>query len=152
MGVYKVAFPPNKFIYLLFFSQQRNSETIFSSSPHYPVSNTTWQPPLPSQQHYQQPPLPSQQHYQQPPPSSQQQYHQSLQPSFIPRRSTESITAQFHHGKDAGRMVVQLAISYFFGEEVMGRNTAGSLNHSKMQRIKSIVISKFAQKRSLKDQ
>ena len=47
---------------------------------------------------------------------------------------------------------MQLAISYFFGEEVMARNTAGSLNHSKMQRIKSIVISKFAQKRSLEDQ
>ena len=53
---------------------------------------------------------------------------------------------------NARRMAVQLAISYFFSEEVMGRNTAGSLNYSKMQRIKSTVISKFAQKRSLKDQ
>ena len=43
-------------------------------------------------------------------------------------------------------MVVQLAVQFFFGEAVMARNTAGTLEESKMKRIKAIVIFKFGEK------
>ena len=48
-------------------------------------------------------------------------------------------------------MAVQLAVHFFFGEAVMARNTAGTLDENKMKRIKAIVISKFGEKRGEPD-
>ena len=48
-------------------------------------------------------------------------------------------------------MAVQLAVHFFFGEAVMARNTAGTLDENKMKRIKAIVISKFGEKRGEAD-
>ena len=48
-------------------------------------------------------------------------------------------------------MAVQLAIQFCFGEAVMARNTAGTLEASKMKRIKAIIISKFGEKRGEAD-
>ena len=48
-------------------------------------------------------------------------------------------------------MAVHLAL-YFFGEEVMARNTPSSLDPTKMQEIKCITIAKFAINRPQKDQ
>ena len=48
-------------------------------------------------------------------------------------------------------MAVQLAVQFFFGEAVMAFNTAGSLELSKMNRLKAIIISKFGEKRGEAD-
>ena len=48
-------------------------------------------------------------------------------------------------------MAVQLAVQFSFGEAVMARNTAGTLEDSKMKRIKAIVISKSGEKRGEAD-
>ena len=48
-------------------------------------------------------------------------------------------------------MVIQLAVQFFFGEAVMIRSIAGSLDDNKMKRIKAIVISKFGEKRGEAD-
>ena len=70
---------------------------------------------------------------------------------FSPRRSLEAILTRFTHEKDAGRMCVQLAQDYFFGKEEMAQRTAGKLDRSRMQRIRSIVLSKFGGRRSVAD-
>ena len=44
-----------------------------------------------------------------------------------------------------------LAQDYFFGKEEMAQHTAGKLNSSRMQRIRSIMLSKFGGRRSLAD-
>ncbi len=48
-------------------------------------------------------------------------------------------------------MAVQLASHYIFGEASMACHTAGTLEPSRMRRIKAIVISKFGGKRSEAD-
>ena len=48
-------------------------------------------------------------------------------------------------------MAAQLAVQFFFGEAVMAHNTAGTLEESKMKRIKAIDISKFGEKRGEAD-
>lgn len=73
-------------------------------------------------------------------------------PNFSPTKTIESITAQFHDSRDAGRMAIQLALYHFFGEDMMARNTPGTLDPSKMQEIKNIVIKKFAMNSSPEDQ
>ncbi len=45
-------------------------------------------------------------------------------------------------------MAVQLAQEFFLGGTVMAQSTAGTLNQAIMMRIKAIILSKFASKRS----
>ena len=93
--------------------------------------------------------------YQPPFTAPQQQQNQSpllLLPSFHPTKTIESITAQFHDSRDAGRMAIQLALYHFFGEDVMAISTPGTLDSTKMQEIKNIAIKKFAMNSSPEDQ
>lgn len=48
-------------------------------------------------------------------------------------------------------MAVQLAVQYFFGEAVMTKSTAGTLDSGRMNRIKAIILSKFGEKRGEAD-
>ena len=61
------------------------------------------------------------------------------------------ILGRYSKEKDAGRVVVHLAQFYFFGESLMGKNTAATLDTTKMDEIKHLILTKFGENRSAAD-
>lgn len=71
--------------------------------------------------------------------------------NFGPCKSIDQITTRYLQEKDTGRLAVHLTTEYFFEEKIMTESTIGTLDQTRLLRIKAIVLAKFAARRSAAD-